>query len=607
MIHVIWVFSNRLQLASTCISKYLSSTKSRSNDDKVKVNLQSQCTNLLWRPGDGENQHQILSLHYLDRHINLIDIRRPFLPIGVFKIDGRQSDDGENKVDDIITCFTVANDGKSMYAGTSDGVVHHFVFRSNNELYTNVLENLPKTAIAVSPWGDVTISSSSKRPMIANKISEYESISNEPPPIATAPDDFVAARDFRWRQRTRVSRTVGKTSDWWKDSTNEETVFAAQLFFSKITHSKRLETKHVLDTAKKLKMPNQDFFELIMEYLDREERIFASRNFTEKPGVSELEMSGSDSDDRRGRIPSCSDSDELGRSNLTLAQYQHNGNGLSHHHQDEHDESDHEYKYIDMGGGGWDPDMHPKSCISESSVTRREIASDGSAINDESDPEDRGDKFPANERRKVGHTDSKRVSRDDNRILLNRDMNYNVILQQQSLRLLAEKIALLGQNEGLQPAIIAICLLGEDVVKEITEQKVGRRSLCSATLLEHWFHDYFELISRNGLFQHKAAICRIAPLDKIKKMLPSTSGNVRYNIGCGRCKKILDKTSNGVFCRSCKRFVRCDVCRYPVEKLMKICRLCGHGGHIKHYNEWFRSRDQCMVAACDCKCKLQSS
>ena len=45
-------------------------------------------------------------------------------------------------------------------AGTSDGVVHHFVFRSNNELYTNVLENLPKSAIAVSPWGDVIISSS---------------------------------------------------------------------------------------------------------------------------------------------------------------------------------------------------------------------------------------------------------------------------------------------------------------------------------------------------------------------------------------------------------------------------------------------------------------
>ena len=350
-------------------------------------------------------------------------------------------------------------------------------------------------------------------------------------------------------------------------------------------------------------MPNQDFFELIMEYLDREERIFASRNFTEKSGVSELEMSGSDSDDRRVRIPSCSDSDDLGRSNLTLAQYQHNGNGLSHHD----DESDHEYKYFDIGRGGWDPEMHPKSCISESSVTRREITSDGSAINDESDPEDRGDKFPANERRKVGHTDSKRVSRDDNRILLNRDMNYNAILQQQSLRLLAEKIALLGQNEGLQSAIIAICLLGEDVVREITEQKTNRLPLCSATLLEDWFYDYFELISRNGLFQHKAAICRIAPLEKIKKMLPSTSGNVRYNIGCGRCKKILDKTSNGVFCRSCKRFVRCDVCRFPVEKLMKICRLCGHGGHIKHYNEWFRSRDQCMVAACDCKCKLQSS
>ena len=85
-----------------------------------------------------------------------------------------------------------------------------------------------------------------------------EGSDNKRKTFSTASDDFVAARDFRWRQRTRESRTVGKT--WWKDSTNEETIFAAQLFFSKITHSKRLETKYVLDTARKLSKSNFDFF-----------------------------------------------------------------------------------------------------------------------------------------------------------------------------------------------------------------------------------------------------------------------------------------------------------------------------------------------------------
>ena len=45
--------------------------------------------------------------------------------------------------------------------------------------------------------------------------------------------------------------------------------------------------------------------------------------------------------------------------------------------------------------------------------------------------------------------------------------------------------------------------------------------------------------------------------------------------------------------------------RLPVRKLFRNCRLCGHGGHINCFEKWFNKHDRCVVAACDCKCKLK--
>lgn len=62
-----------------------------------------------------------------------------------------------------------------------------------------------------------------------------------------------------------------------------------------------------------------------------------------------------------------------------------------------------------------------------------------------------------------------------------------------------------------------------------------------------------------------------------------------------------------LFCRKfvLKFFIIDPNERLPVRKLFRNCRLCGHGGHINCFEKWFNKHDRCVVAACDCKCKLR--
>jgi hypothetical protein len=118
----------------------------------------------------------------------------------------------------------------------------------------------------------------------------------------------------------------------------------------------------------------------------------------------------------------------------------------------------------------------------------------------------------------------------------------------------ADKIVLLGETEGLQAAVIAMCLLGERIVNVITD-KYPKVTLL---ILENWFREYFEIVTRNGLVLHKAAICRAAPLKSIREML---------------FRKVVNYTVGYVIYR-----------RYPSPKILFFSMFLFRLGDLNRYN-----------------------
>ena len=51
-----------------------------------------------------------------------------------------------------------------------------------------------------------------------------------------------------------------------------------------------------------------------------------------------------------------------------------------------------------------------------------------------------------------------------------------------------------------------MCLLGERIIQAI----ISRHDHVTHLTLRNWFNDYLEHITRNGLYEHKAAVSRRA-------------------------------------------------------------------------------------------------
>ena len=53
----------------------------------------------------------------------------------------------------------------------------------------------------------------------------------------------------------------------------------------------------------------------------------------------------------------------------------------------------------------------------------------------------------------------------------------------------------------------------------------------------------------------------------------------------------------------------CSVCRTKNSGLVAMCLRCGHGGHLRHIQEWFGSHEskprKCAVASCHCECVFE--
>ena len=78
---------------------------------------------------------------------------------------------------------------------------------------------------------------------------------------------------------------------------------------------------------------------------------------------------------------------------------------------------------------------------------------------------------------------------------------------------LARDIIHFGTTGDVQGAVIGMCLLREHkIVEAIKEEGI------SGNILEGWFFDYLDIITKLSLFTHKAQIVKLSPLQNIRTL-----------------------------------------------------------------------------------------
>ena len=84
---------------------------------------------------------------------------------------------------------------------------------------------------------------------------------------------------------------------------------------------------------------------------------------------------------------------------------------------------------------------------------------------------------------------------------------------------------------------------------------------------------------------------------------------------CSLCEKVIDRINESSQlhcntlqysdnrCPSNHSFVCCLCLDVVVDGVAVWCRVCGHGGHLLHWIEWFRENNECP-SGCGDRCVL---
>lgn len=100
-----------------------------------------------------------------------------------------------------------------------------------------------------------------------------------------------------------------------------------------------------------------------------------------------------------------------------------------------------------------------------------------------------------------------------------------------------------------------------------------------------WQHEYLQILSRMREF-----VCAA----EIRKYTFVSTKHLTLNVCCGSCGKMLV----GGKCQNCNIEAHiCVICRLPCKGSYLWLSKCGHGGHIDHLKQWFRSKPYCPACS----------
>ncbi|XP_064466934.1 GATOR2 complex protein WDR59-like isoform X2 [Ornithodoros turicata] len=106
---------------------------------------------------------------------------------------------------------------------------------------------------------------------------------------------------------------------------------------------------------------------------------------------------------------------------------------------------------------------------------------------------------------------------------------------------------------------------------------------------------YAEILYKWSLLEQRAQV-----LKHLTSSPPKHKG-VDFLIICHYCKCDV----RGVQCTRCRKLsLHCIICRVAVRGHFHFCVSCGHGGHLLHMLEWFKTQAVCP-SGCGCRCAAE--
>ena len=112
-----------------------------------------------------------------------------------------------------------------------------------------------------------------------------------------------------------------------------------------------------------------------------------------------------------------------------------------------------------------------------------------------------------------------------------------------------------------------------------------------AQRLRVFFFHYIDRLHRLRLFTEATAVHQLTPPHLLS---PSNEHNTNVGLMCGECKRGCEASDAGSYCSNCGSGMSvCGVCELLVRGLYVWCQGCGHGGHVDHMEEWFRTSRVC--------------
>jgi hypothetical protein len=143
-----------------------------------------------------------------------------------------------------------------------------------------------------------------------------------------------------------------------------------------------------------------------------------------------------------------------------------------------------------------------------------------------------------------------------------------------------EMLKYYAQKGDVQMSVTVVLVLRDKIVKLIPQ-----------LLLLQWFNSYIDLLTRFQLLNEASHIIKLCPLAEVNQI---SQNSTLYNVGCGQCNRMLPLHSS--ICQKCEKKMPlnvCAICHQPVKGLYCWCDVCGHGGHLIHFKEWFTKCNWC--------------
>ena len=144
-------------------------------------------------------------------------------------------------------------------------------------------------------------------------------------------------------------------------------------------------------------------------------------------------------------------------------------------------------------------------------------------------------------------------------------------------------------------------------------QSTDRPSLlpkCREEVRDTYIIRYAELLYSWGLFNTRAELNKHLQRNHQQDDFRSQSTeegkvepfDVGVTLSCPKCGNEVDSRTN--YCRICRDFAfRCSICDTAVRGLFTFCKICKHGGHLRHMVSWFSKNSFCPTG-CGCQCKF---